>query len=406
MSAMKSVCISFVSGCPRSKVDTALLLEYFRANGWHITSRIGEADLLLIGGCGFSSFAEEKTLKFVSIASRRAHKNARIAVYGCLPGIDEDRLLKEFDVIPIKRSHFGKLDDLIGADIGIEDIKEVNTVEDSVRAASRSFSRFDRLRINMDLSRSYFCKAFMRMCVGRGPRTLESLQDGVFSIRTSRGCMEDCTYCAIKFAAGGLVSKPLNKILQEFRSGLSEGFKVFRLSAEDVGAYGQDIGSNIAELLDGILSHDGNYQLIWSDFHPRWLLKYSDSLLDLFARHSDRIGHAGFPIQSGSQKILERMNRSYDAGHALDCMSAIRKSCPHLQMATHIMVGFPGETEEDFQETRRFVRSVGFDAVEIYEYSDRPGVAASLLPEKLPQSVRFKRMWQFGREFPGISIIR
>lgn len=404
---MKTVCVSFVSGCPRSKVDTALLFEYFRVNGWRLTNKLRSADLILLGGCGFSTFAEEKTVKFLSIAMKRKKKDAPLVVYGCLPGINPERLRKDFSaVIPMSRPDLGKLDGMIGANIKLDDVKEINTIGDSMRAANKSFTWSEKLRVTAGLSKGFPYKAYIYTYLGRGPKMLEATDSGVFNIRVARGCMEDCAYCAIKFASGKLRSKPPESVIREFRSGLSEGFKTFSLIAEDVGAYGQDIGSNIAELVREILDHDGDYRLMWTDFHPKWLTQYAPELLDAVAKHPERMAYAGFPIQSGSRNVLRSMKRSYDVGEAESVMSALKKMCPNMCLATHVLLGFPGETEEDFRETVKFVENVGFDYVEVYEYSDRPGVEAVDLPDKVSGIEKFKRVWQFGKQFRDISIIR
>ena len=214
----------------------------------------------------------------------------------------------------------------------------------------------------------------------------------VFELRIATGCNGSCTYCAIKTATGSLKSKPLDRILSEFENGLSKGYKVFRLIAEDVGAYGQDNGTNIVDLLSGLFRNKQKFQLIFDDFSPKWLIMYFPDLFQIITKHSNRFGYVGLPIQSGSEKILSLMKRDYTAEDAKKCMLALKKACPELHIHTHVLIGFPGEDEEDFLGTIEYLRDVPFDRVAIYKYSDRPNTPASKSAEKVPKNEMRGRM--------------
>lgn len=396
---MKTACVAFASGCPRSKNDAYLLIEYFKKNGWKITTAFREADLILLGTCGFNKFNEEKSIEFLSIAFRKKRKDVRPIVFGCLPGINKEQILKKFDVETITPATLNKLDDIIKATIKLNQIPEPNFIDDYLEKYISTFSFLDRLLVKFQLSRKFKRKALIRTCLYKGRKVLLKHSEQLFNLRIAKGCLESCTFCAIKFATGLINSKAFEDVLAEFRSGLSQGYKVFPLIAEDVGAYGQDIGTNIAELLKMLFKHQENFQLLWSDFNPKWLIKYSSELIPLLAQNNNRIKYIGFPIQSGSEKIIQLMDRGYTVEDAKKCMLELQQASPKLRIITHVLIGFPGEKEKDFSETKQFLRTIRFDKIDVYKYDDRPNIQAAKLLEKVSENVKYKRIWQLHREF-------
>jgi len=212
----------------------------------------------------------------------------------------------------------------------------------------------------------------------------------------------DCTFCAVRAAAGTIASVPPEKVVRQFREGVEQGASRFALRAEDLGAYGQDIGSNIVELLSVLLEVDGEYQLSLVDFGPRWLVQFFPELLALFSRHRQKICHFQVPLQSGSDRILRLMKREHTVADAVNCVKAIRKELPELELGTHILVGFPTETEEDFLASVRLLREVSFSEVQVYPSSDRPGTPAASIVPKIPLGVtrlRIRRLHSLKRTF-------
>ena len=172
----------------------------------------------------------------------------------------------------------------------------------------------------------------------------------LFNVRISKGCNSRCTYCAIKNAVGPLRSKPLGEIMEEFNLAIGEGYKNFRLVADDVGSYGQDIGSNIVDLLNRVYAYQYDFKLIWDDFHPIWLIQYFPDLFNIFSQYPQKIGYLGFPVQSGSDRILQLMNRGYKAADVKECLLALNEALPEVDTTSHVLLGFPGETKEDFMQ--------------------------------------------------------
>jgi MiaB/RimO family radical SAM methylthiotransferase len=323
-----------------------------------------------------------------------------MVAFGCLAGINPEALREHGDLLTLPPSSIDRLDEVIGAEVKLGDVKPPNTVGAYVQDCSRCFGAVDKLGMKLGLWKDIAHRAWLRARGGDGPNLLHTRYDHVFDITIAKGCNGECTYCAIRFATGPTRSKPIENVLAEFREGLAEGHTVFRLNAGDVGAYGQDVGSSIVELFRRIFSCEGSYKVIFDDFNPRWLIRYCPELLDVFAASADRLGYAGLPIQSGSERIIRLMRRGHTVADVERCLLKLREALPKLDIATHVLIGFPGESERDFLDTVELVRKVGFRHVQTYAYSDRPRTMAATLPNKVPEKVKDQRRLRFRRWFP------
>jgi tRNA A37 methylthiotransferase MiaB len=231
-------------------------------------------------------------------------------------------------------------------------------------------------------------------------RIRENAKANAFSIRILSGCPGECSYCAIKFAEGRLVSKPMETILAEFDTGLENKHRNIFLIGTDVGAYGQDMATNITVLLQNILTREGDYVLHLPEFHPRWFIQYHRELIDIFIKAGDKIGSIILPIESGSEKILNLMRREHTAARAKECMLSLKKTLPGIRLYTHVLGGFPCESEKDYDDTIRFLHEVPFDEAAVYKYEARPNIEAEELPEKVSEATKRARVHRLLKEFP------
>ena len=401
---MQKVCISY-HGCHRSLLDGARLIDYFKANGWNITTSFKDANLVVLGLCGVTAEAERNSLNFLHLAQKRKRPEALIVVFGCLAGIDKATLAKEPDIIPLSRSNFNDIDSIAGGKIKVSQVGRPNDVRDYMKYL-KNFSLFDRLQSKLrrsSVANFHILTKLYNLC-NLGSETSCIATDKTFDIRIGDGCLGDCSYCAIKFASGILQSKPLEEIVTEFRTGLSQGYRLFRLVGEDAGAYGQDLGTDICALLLRLYGHEDKFKLIFDDFSPQWLIKYRTDLINIFSQNSQRLADLSLPIQSASNKILKLMRRGYTAEEAKEAMLDLQKACPALKLKTHVLIGFPGETEKDFLDTLNFVTAIKFHEVCIYKYSDRPNIEALELPGKVSEKIKLKRVWKLIYTLgPGIA---
>ncbi len=225
-----------------------------------------------------------------------------------------------------------------------------------------------------------------------------------------KGCMGNCSYCTIKHAVGGLRSKEVEEIVGEYVEGLNAGYGRFIIQGDDVGAYGLDVQSSfpalVRELVEakngfrkrrGSLVGNGEGGVFHLDeIHPRWLVEYDAEMIDFAGTKS--IGDILCPVQSGSKRILKLMNRYDDKDKMLEVFQRIRWASPGTSFSTHIIVGFPSETEADFEDTLELVPRGGFRDVTIFPYDEKewslsreiePKVASTVINNRVKRAVKY-----------------
>jgi len=386
-------------------VDVALLFEYLETNGWKLVDHVEDADLILAATCGVHETAEESGFAALAHIDSRRKRGSRLVAIGCLAGICEERLVSTYpDVVVVPPSKSSRLDEIIGARVKLANIPEVRNRAPYIDRALRSMGRTTE-RPSRRLVRSVSHAFRIDAAHGRLREAFAASRAGArgtCSLRVAWGCAGGCTYCAIRFATGELRSKPLDDVLAEFDAGLAEGFARFELIAGDVGCWGYDIGTSIVELLTGLFERAGAFRLTVDDFNPRWLIRYRETLVPLLAANSEKIESFVVPIQSGSDRVLEQMRRGYVSSEVEATLADLRAAAPRLKMITHVLVGFPGETDADFEDTCNLLTAVRFNRVDAYPYADRPNTLASLLPDKVPGEVIKARCALLKAEFPTV----
>ena len=393
----------FNTGCIRRGLDCTRLHRYLQENGWSFTQRIRAADLVLVSTCGTIKKNERLSLAAIKKISKKRPDHAKVIITGCLPKINPDsiRELGDFDYIPTRE--MDNLDALLGSEVKLADIPDANLVSNELGfldfvLAYRLFRNSYSLNLYTKLSTS---QAFNKLCVFVGDTgNLFKSKLGMarrqkivpyYNLRIAEGCSFGCTYCAIRFATGRLTSKPIDQIMQEFRVGLREGHKQFQLVAEDTGCYGIDIGLTIVDLLKRMLEVEGDYQLLLVDFCSYWLVKYYNELFPLFSDNRCKIKEIYVSLQSGSNKILKAMRRPEKSEDVRDKLKHLHEHIPEINLRTTVILGFPGETEDDFMETVGAIKELPFSEVQLNKYEDRPGTVSSKMKDKIPQDVIDKR---------------
>lgn len=403
----------FNTGCIRRALDSTRIYNYLIQNGWSFTNNLRAADLVIVSTCSAVDKTEELSLIALRYISKRVSKDTRVIITGCLPKVSPEKLiaipgLEQCDTVPT--GELENFDTLLDESIKMKDIADANVVTNEIGLldyvlAYRLFRHSFFLKIYKQMSTSrIFLKSivFLSEAYNLTKRKLHlKARDKIvpyYNLRIAEGCAFSCSYCCIKFATGKIKSKPIDTILEEFKQGLAEGHKVFQLVCEDVGCYGIDIKSSLPELLTALLSIKGEYKLVMLDFGGHWLVKYFDELLPLFVKHSDNFKELYVSIQSGSNRILKAMRRPEKIEDVKSKLAELKKKLPHLTLRTTVIVGFPSETEDDFQKTIDVVRELEFDAVELNRYEDRPGTVSSSMREKISSEViesRIKEISQF-----------
>jgi threonylcarbamoyladenosine tRNA methylthiotransferase MtaB len=392
----RKVCIAFAKGCPRNEMDTAWLCSYFQANGWEVTNRAREAEAVVVATCAFDGDNERHSLRLLGLIHGKMKPGARLIVVGCLAGIIPDRVRRQFDALVIAPIEIHKLDEVIGARVKLCDTPPVNDAADLINYAKKCWTAIERCPTARHLA-----ETAMRKIDGlrRNPSSRR-----LFRIRVARGCDEQCSYCAIRFVVGRFRSKPLKDVLAEFDSGLQQGYDRFELLADDVGPYGTDLGTDILQLLREIFRRPSPFKLILTDVHPQYLIRYQSDLIELLAANSEKIEVVRVPVQSGSDRILGLMRRPYASADVAAAVDELCRQGPTVKLETHILVGFPGETDADFEETVGFLRCVHFDWIRVYRYTDRPNTLATEMSDKVPEDVIRRRAKRLNAEFRSVAV--
>jgi tRNA-2-methylthio-N6-dimethylallyladenosine synthase len=208
------------------------------------------------------------------------------------------------------------------------------------------------------------------------------------------GCNNFCSYCIVPYVRGREISRAPEEILDEVRRLVADGCVEIMLLGQNVNSYGKTLPekTSFAELLREVCKIEGLQRLRFMTSHPKDL---SDELIEVMAENPIICPHMHLPVQSGSDEILKRMNRHYDRAKYLDTVRKLREAIPDISFTTDIIVGFPGETEEDFEDTLSLIREVGFDSAFTFIYSKRKGTPAAEMENQVPEEVvkrRFKRL--------------
>jgi MiaB-like tRNA modifying enzyme len=339
-------------GCTLNQSDSQTMAYHLRDK---LAPSIDEADIVIFNTCGVKGQTEHKIIKDIAAAV----DTKKVIVAGCLPLINED-------VLPTG----------ICAVIGPDQVTHIREIVEAVEEGT--FVR------DIELATST-------------PHIRPQLRHGISAIiPISLGCMGACSYCATRFARGTLRSFDQDGIVSTIDSLLAEGHKEFLLTSQDTGCYGLDQDTSLPELLHAITQLDGDFRVRVGMMNPNHAHAMLDDLVDAF---DDRriYSFLHLPVQSGSDRVLEAMNRRYGSSAFYEVVDAFRQRFPDLYLATDIIVGFPGETEEDFQRSLDLVYRCSPDKVNITRYSSRPGTEAAKMAQ-FPDRIKKDRSRILSRE--------
>ena len=206
------------------------------------------------------------------------------------------------------------------------------------------------------------------------------------------GCNNFCSYCIVPYVRGRERSRDFNEIVEEVKDLISKGYKSITLLGQNVNSYGNDIKDenvNFNNLLKTLAKLDGDFSIKFMSSHPKDLSK---EVIDTISENEKISKEIHLPVQSGSNKILKAMNRHYTIEHYMDIVNYIKSKIPDVRLTTDIIVGFPGETEEDFEDTLNLIRNVKYDGIFGYMYSVRTGTKAEKMENQVPFEIKNERV--------------
>lgn len=377
---MKKIYI-YAEACGKRQLDANRIKNYFLLNKFKIVDKPNFSDFIIFVTCGFNNKITDNAFKKINYFQQF---NAELIVAGCVPETDKEKLYEHFKGKTISTKNIDKIDDFFPENkIKFHEVSDTNIFYNNPSNENLSFfSIMQNSSIFLGKIKNHIIKnlfdyrSFIYQFLTNQP---------FFNLRISGGCLGNCSYCAIKKAVGVLKSKPVDQCLEEFKKGLDEGYITFVIVADDVGAYGLDIKTNFVNLLDKLTDFPGDYNIFIRDLHPKWFVRYSNELSRILMRN--KIKSIDVPIQSGSQRVLKLMNRYSDTQKILDTFLMIRKKHPSLFLNTHILVGFPTESDEDFNETINMVKKVGFNSGFIYPFSCKDRTEAEKIQPRLTDEI-------------------
>lgn len=376
-------------GCPMRDTDMLKIKSFFQKNNMTIAGSIDEADIAVLVTCGLNISTINNSIKTIDSVK---NKGIKIIVTGCLPEIAPSKISTDenIHIIPISQIEtIGNFFDDI--DFKYADIKDANLVNDYNNLPEKdSVPSFGKLFSGFSFSRTFYFRYLQRHYLYKFYKSLN--KDEIFekiNIRISNGCLFNCSFCGIKNAIGKLKSKPVSECESEYQNLLNSGYRNFVFLGDETGAYGLDINSNLPELFKSLSSHDINRRIIWSlqDLNPHWALKYEK---ELFGFIKDRkLFDINITLQSGSNKILKLMNRQYDINSVVNTLNKFRICNPVLKINTNFIIGFPSETEEDFNASLMLTKNFNFDFVYLMPYYENEVCdAREIQPKVSPEIIK------------------
>ncbi len=350
-------------GCQMNVVDSERIIDLLSQIGYRQVDSAENADLVLLNTCSVRDRAERKVYghlgRFKPIKDRRP--GLIVGVGGCVAQQEGEKLLEKIPHLDIV--------------FGTHNVHKLPEMVLKVEAEEGRFQETDFLdketRLNLFPSRS------------------EGDTVNRF-VTIMQGCDNFCTYCIVPHVRGREISRPSREVIEEVTALAAEGVKEVTLIGQNVNSYGlrEEGEISFARLLEEVNRIDGIERIRFTTSHPKDM---SDELIDCFGRLEKLCHHIHLPVQSGSDAILEKMNRGYNRQQYLSLVERLREVCPDIRFTTDIIVGFPGETEEDFEQTLDMVEKVRYADAFTFLYSRRPGTAAAELEEVLTPEVKQER---------------
>ena len=347
----------YTLGCKVNQYETQAMREDFEKSGYTAVCEGAPCDIAVINSCTVTAESDRKTRQLLR-RIRRENPNAVILLTGCMVQAfsEESSALNEADIIA-GNTDVSKIKQLVERFL-CDGQRIVEVLPHKEKAA------FNTPNITTFAERT---RAYMK------------IQDG---------CDRYCSYCIIPKARGHIRSKPLEEIKKEAQSLSESGFLEIVLVGINLSSYGKDEGINLCDAVDTVCSVEGIKRVRLGSLEPDHI---SDDMLKRFKNQEKFCEQFHLSLQSGCNRTLKRMNRHYDTEFYTDLVERIRKMFPNAAITTDIMVGFAGETEEEFKESAEFLRTTGFAKSHVFAYSRRKGTVAYGLPDQIPNAVKSAR---------------
>lgn len=350
--------VGFVSlGCSKNLIDTEMAIGLFKRNNFEIVNDVEKAEIIIVNTCGFIESAKQEAIN--TILEMAEHKENGTCKYLVVMGCLVQRYKKELQKA------------LPEVDLFIE-INDYGSYWDKILELLDEKEKPDTI--------NNLC--YMDRVISTGNKTAY--------LKIAEGCSNRCTYCAIPYIRGPYVSRPMEEVLEEAKKLATAGIKELIVIAQDTTRYGEDLygESKLSDLLNELCKIDG---FEWIRFLYAYPESITDELIQTVKNNPKICNYFDIPIQHISDSVLKRMNRRTNGKQIEELINKIKKQIPNVILRTSLIVGFPGETEEDFNKLYEFVKKGYFDKLGVFTYSKEDGTPAARLKEQIHPATKKKR---------------
>jgi threonylcarbamoyladenosine tRNA methylthiotransferase CDKAL1 len=325
-------------GCTANKADSHRIMQLLASQGYVFVSNPDLADLIVVNTCTVTQTTQQKVLKYINLLSDLGKD---VVIAGCLPAAQPD-ILDGIDYPSVTPASLDDITDIVGSNFVDSNI----VVSNGITAPA--------------------------------PYDIPILEGVTGIVSISQGCAGQCSYCIVKQARGKLVSRPVPDIVDEIKLLIWRGVREIQLTSQDTSAYGMDMGIRLPELLRAITAVEGDYMIRVGMMNPFTVIGIINDIIESFKNpHIFKFLH--IPIQSGSDKVLQHMNRKHTAEEFKYIVDTFRNNFPGIVISTDFIVGYPTETEQDFNDTLKLLTKLRPQKVNITRYSPRPNTLSSQL---------------------------
>lgn len=365
--------VGFVSlGCSKNLIDTEAAIGKFKKNNFTIVNEESKADIIVINTCGFIDSAKEEAINTIlEMAEYKKNRCKYLIVIGCLVQRYYDDLVKLLPEVDL----FIKIDEYDHLWEKVEDLIKRDIVKKSKTKTIKKITEIPQMPM-------FKQEEFLDRTVTTGANFAY--------LKIGEGCSNNCTYCAIPYIRGPFASRREEEILEEAKILSQKGIKELILIAQDTTKYGIDIygESKLADLLEKLTKIEG---IKWIRFLYAYPEGITDKLIEVVANNKKIANYFDIPIQHISDNILKKMNRKTSKKNIINLINRIRNKMPEVTLRTSLIVGFPGETKEEFEELLDFVEWAKFDKLGVFPYSKEEGTPAAKLPNQIHGNTKKSR---------------
>lgn len=345
----------YTLGCKVNLYESEFVINLLKENGYEIAPFDEVCDIYIINTCTVTNTSDIKSKKIIRQAIRR-NPDACIVAMGCFIEANKDLEIPGVDIY-----------------IGTKNKSKI------ICYLKEYFTKKKELRETYPEMATSFEDMEIKTFEGR-TRAFVKIQDG---------CENFCSYCIIPFVRGKCRSKEFHKVIEEIQQLVKNGYKEVVLTGIHTGNYGVDLETDFASLLEEIVKIKGLDRLRISSIE---ITELNERVLNVLKKSNVIVDHLHIPLQAGSESVLKAMNRKYDKEYFKNKVAEIRKIRPNISLTTDVIVGFPGETEEDFIESMDFIREIALSKIHVFPYSRRSGTVADTMENQVPEEIKKERV--------------